>query len=317
MTLTDKRIVFVVGKGGTGKTTLSAALALAAAGAGERVLLVEVGEADALGTLFGEASLPPQTPVEIHPGIWGAGVDARQVLVDYVYTFVNITVAADVITRAKLFDHVAEGTPGLKQVMTLGQIWRWDREKNGDGSPRFDRIIIDAPATGHGESLLRQPKALIDMLRTGPLADQTGLVQDMLTDRDRTGIWLVTLPEELPVNEAVGFLQTAETELRMTVEKIIVNGVYPERFTGPEADAVRRLLKEKGNDPDVRAAGGTALQQMRRRETQQGHIERLRRESGRPLHFLPFYFTNHLRPENIEDIAARLSAMNRPEEDIL
>lgn len=306
MNLLDRRIIFLMGKGGSGRTTLSAALAIAAARQNRTALILEAGDEDAIGSLFETDSLERE-PREIAPGIWGGRIDPRSVLSDYVHLFVGFPFIANTITRAELFEHIADGTPGLRELMVLGQIWRWEQEEMGGRYPRFDSIIVDGPATGHGMSLLRQPRAVLDMFRVGPLADQLRMVQKMLSDPNRSGVLLVTLPEELPINEAIDFIHAAEGDIQMGVTVTAVNGVYPTTFTAQDENRIRELLKKPDAVPEfLRPVLETARDQIFRRHLQEGYANRIREENAGTVIEIPYVYSNRLTRKDIEGIADRL-----------
>ncbi len=303
--LFDKRVVFVAGKGGTGKTTLTCALAIAAAEGGKRVLVVETRENDALAPLFGREMLADK-PSPLGENIWGARINPKRVLGEYVQKYVTIPFVAQQITGSRVFDHLASATPGLKEVMTLAEIWRFEKRKDPKSDkPLYELIIVDSPATGHGLSLLRVPTTLVSMLQTGPIAEQTRWVHEMLRDPERTGILVATLPEELPVNEALEFCRKAENDLDMRVEAVVANMVYSVVFN-PEEISVIEGLEGNGNacSPMIEAA----KRQINRRRVQESHLERLLNEGEHPVIRIPYYYTNNLDGEQIGDIARRLKA---------
>jgi anion-transporting ArsA/GET3 family ATPase len=233
------------------------------------------------------------------------------VLDEYLHEFIGSTFIANRITRSHLFDHLVAATPGLKEIMTLGQIWRWEQERSEAGKPRFDLIIVDAPATGHGVSLLRVPQVLIDMIRIGPIAEQTQVVDDLLHDRQKTSLLLVTIPEELPVNEAIEFYTVASETLNMPVAVTFINGVYPKTFTQREAGQFERLIKSHGSQAEgdgdlmlpLLESAKTAIV---RRELQEFYMNRLcKAETGQVVE-IPFYFTNELSVTETKTIAELL-----------
>lgn len=301
MDLFDKRLLFVVGKGGAGKSTLTAAIGLAAARTGKKTLLVEVGEADAIGHIFGKGALPHE-PLEISPGIRGTRINPKSVLEEYIHKHIGFQFIANTITRASLFEHLADATPGLKDIMTLGQIWRFEKKTDSSDEHRYDMIVVDAPATGHGLSLLKQPGTLIDMLRFGPIANQTREVQNLLGNRQKTGIVLATLPEELPVNEAIEFMNRADEELGMPVDRTVVNKVYEAVFSDRERETVLQMA-ETDDSGEIKSA----QTQIRHRDIQQAHIRRIRERMPEAMLEIPFRFTNALSLDEIGEIGALLA----------
>ena len=304
--LLDRRVIIVAGKGGTGKTTLSCSLALAAAEGNKSVLVVETQENDALGPLFGVESLDEQ-PTLLTENINGARINPKHVLKEYVQKFVTLPFIAYQITGSNIFEHVAAATPGLKEVMTLAQIWRFEKKKKPHSEqPLYDVIIVDSPATGHGLSLLRVPAVLISMLQTGPIADQTRWVSEMLRDHEKTCLVVAALPEELPVNEALEFCRKAENDLEMHVAGIVVNMVYPKIFEPDETRSIEGA--EEPASARQKALLRAAKRQIGRRRLQESHMERLLKEGEHPVLRIPYYYTNNLDSEQIADIARRLRA---------
>ncbi len=266
-----------------------------------------MGDADAVSAIFGKDSFL-NVPMEIQPGIWGVRIDPKAVLEEYIHKHIKFGFIADKITGASLFNHLAEATPGLREVMTLGQIWRF--EKGDVEGSNFDMIIVDSPATGHGLSLLKQPGTLIDMLQFGPIARQTKDVFDLLSNRKKTGLVLVTLPEELPVNEAIEFMEAAETEMPMPVDLAVINAVYPELFTDDDEAKIREMENESlpGNDL-FQAMLESAQIRIVRRRIQRAHIDKMRKAAARVTE-IPFYFTNDITLKEAGEIASLFMKYN-------
>ncbi|MBF0119288.1 MAG: ArsA family ATPase [Desulfobacterales bacterium] len=303
MSLFDKRLIFVLGKGGVGKTTIAASLGLAAHKLGKKVLLLEVGDADSIGPLINNTTLPFY-PKEIYPKLWGARINPRLVIEDYVYVQVGFTFIASRITKSKIFDHLVDVAPGLKEVMTLGQIWRWDQEIE-NGSNRFDITIIDAPATGHGLGMLRVLPALIEMINFGPIAEQSKVVLNLLKNQEKTWITLVTLPEELPVNEAIEFRNIAEKDLDMPVNVTFINGVYPEIFNLEEQEDIYKHLNNSTNtNPNLINIFKSAQDEIIRYKIQKNYIKQIKTGARGFVIEVPFFFTNELKIENVKEIAS-------------
>jgi anion-transporting ArsA/GET3 family ATPase len=309
MTIFERRLLFVVGKGGAGKTTVSASLALAAFRLGKRVLLVEVDENDAIGRIFNDRKIN-ETPEEIEPGFYAARVNPKKELEEYVHTHAGLTFIANRITNLKAFDYFAETTPGIREIMTLGRIWRWEGETGETGRPLYDIVIVDAPATGHAQGLLRQPQVLVEMFRIGPIAEQTRVLQALLQNAEKTGVILVTLPEELPANEAIEFAGYAKSTLKMDVPLTVINCVYPDRFDAEELTLFVETLRETVSDPEkriFRIMMEPAWKIQKYRALQDKYIERIEREIAGCVIKAPFFFTNRIMMPEIEAIASRLS----------
>lgn len=314
MGIFDKKVLMVTGKGGVGKTSWTAALGLAAARRDQRVLLAEADAAVRdLGDLFGRAEPLEMTPAEIptemiaekNGRLWAARIDPHQVLREYVHLHVKVPFMAGAITRANLFDHIAEGTPGLRELMTLGQIWRWSLRKIPE-APEVDQLIFDGPATGHFRSLLRQPKALADLMKSGPLVEQGRKVRDLLEDPEKTGIVLIALPEELPINETLEFLQ--DPEMAPLVELVVVNAMAPSFFSPEEAETLLKRCEDgKGAPPPELEA---SRRMILRRQAQEALVAKLRENWDGPVMEMPFSFAARKGSEGVAEMAGRLEAFH-------
>jgi len=297
--LLDRRLVFVMGKGGVGKTTLAMALAYAAESAGKRVLLAETEDSPSIGRIFGEPDLT-ESPVSVSGKIWIARINPKAELEAYTHFHIKSGFISRRITKSRLFDYLSEATPGLKEIMTLGRLWRWERARHKDGRPIYDIIIVDAPATGHALSLLRLPKTLIDMIRVGPIVSQVTDLQKLLRDDRKTWLTLVCLPEELPVRESIELMDIAGEELNIPVRVVFLNGVYPPLFT-PEEEA-RLGIPEIG---DLELIQRAARHQFKRRRIHEGYIEQLNALPTGPVVEVPYLFANELTVRDIRRIASR------------
>lgn len=310
--LFSSRLLFVMGKGGVGKTTISIALAMAAARLGKKILLAEVGDSDAVGRIFHEAVLA-ENPRELTSNIWGARIDPRMELEAYVRTHVSPGFIAGKIIRSRLFDYLFEAAPGLKEVMSLGRLWRWETNILNLPDAAFDLIIVDAPATGHALSLLRLPDTLIKMIRIGPVANQIRKLQGLLKDHRKTRLVFVSLPEELPINETVELYSAAKDSLEMEIAATFINGVYPRMFSPDEAGRIKSL------DDQHRASGdsmekrllSSAADLLRRCQAQQKHIELIRAAATSHIQEVPFCFTSDLSLADIRELS-----LFQPPEDL-
>jgi anion-transporting ArsA/GET3 family ATPase len=323
-TLLARRLVFVMGKGGVGKTTVSVILAYIAERMNKKVLLVELGDTDSIGKLYQDQALT-ELPRQLSQNIWGARVNAKAELEAYVRAHVAPRIIANKIIRSRLFDYLFEAAPGLKEVMSLGRLWRWEKEKtaplagsntSGRDSDRgdstgadpfaktFDLIIVDAPATGHAMSLLRLPDSLIRMIRVGPLANQIRGLQQLLKDHRKTGLVLVSLPEELPANETVEFYSMAEQTLDMPVVATFINCVYPCVFNKSDLQQlaeVKNSCRNRSDEENRLLSSADSL--ILRHTVQQKHIKRIYDHAGKSVLKIPFCFTNDLTLHEIRELS--------------
>jgi anion-transporting ArsA/GET3 family ATPase len=303
--LLSRRLVFVMGKGGVGKTTISIALASVAERLNKKILLAEIGDTDAIGRLYGNKTLT-EVPLRLTQHIWGARVDPKAELEAYVRAHVTPGFIAGKIIRSRLFEYLFDATPGLKEVMCLGRLWRWEKEENSPARATYDLIIVDAPATGHAMSLLRLPDLLINMIRVGPVANQIRGLQRLLKNRQKTSLVLVSLPEELPVNEAVEFYSMAEDTLDMPVAATFINCVYPVAFSRMELQQMASIESSARDFPfsAVNKLIAAARILIRRQSDQQKHIKEIHAKSTGHIQEIPFCFTNDLTINQIRELSS-------------
>ena len=223
------RLHVVTGKGGTGKTTVAAALAMALAQGGRRVLLVEVEGRQALAQLFDVAALPysEQHLAAARGGgeVVGLAIDPEQALLEYLDLFYNLRRAANLMKRMGAIDFVTTLAPGLRDVLLTGKLKERVVELRADHSPLYDAVVLDGPPTGRIRQFLDATREVANLAKVGPLHRQSKGVIDLLHS-PRTQVHIVTLLEEMPVQEAVD----ASTELAADgfgLGAVIVNRVRP------------------------------------------------------------------------------------------
>jgi anion-transporting ArsA/GET3 family ATPase len=281
--LLDKRLVFVTGKGGVGKTTVAACLARVAAGRGKRVIVCEVA-----------AEETQHDEVEIAPGIHSIAVDPEQAMREYLSDQVGGALSK-VMTSSRVFMYLAAAAPGLRELLMMGKVWdlaQLDQRRTGE-TP-YDLVILDAPATGHALGMLRTPRTFRDVARVGPISRQAGRIDAFLTNPELTGIVAVAAPEEMPVNETIEFIAALDEEMSVKPDSVVVNGVYPERFQDAEVEAIDAVAVDA---PQLRAAITT----YRRARHHRNQVRRLRRRA--PAITLPFLFETELDESSLDALA--------------
>jgi len=224
--LASRQLLVVTGKGGVGKTAVSAVLGRAFAERGKQVLVVEVDPRENLHQMLG---VPP-TGGEILPAgerLWVQNLKPRQVLDAVVRERLKIDFLANRVLASPVYHHFADGAPGLTELAILGHALRLVRGIETD-APKIDLVVLDAPATGHGVRLLASPLLVSDVIRHGPFADMASELAVMISDPMRCGIVAVTLAEEMPVQEVLEMREALRTQVKKDPEALIVNGLYPE-----------------------------------------------------------------------------------------
>ncbi len=310
----ESHVVVVVGKGGVGKTTVTAALALAAARAGLEVLVVALDDSGGLPALFGRVEPFGYDEVVLHgpagpdPAVGGGRVRARVLtsqaaLLDYLATH-GLGRAARRLVQTGALEVVSTAIPGIEEVLVLGKLKQLEK----DGAA--DLILLDAPATGHAVTFLTSSSGLVGAARGGPLRAQAEQVVELLRDPARCQALLVTIPEETPVNEAVEVAYRLEDEVGIALGPVVVNCCYP-------------ILAALEVDPlDAAAAAGVAAPSSAERDrlraaaafrtarqrVQLEQLERLERELPLPRMTLPYLFSAGVGRDELDTLADALAA---------
>ncbi|HXO20371.1 MAG TPA: ArsA family ATPase [Thermoanaerobaculia bacterium] len=223
--LAQRELLMVTGKGGVGKTAVSAVLGLALSRAGRRVLVVEVDPRENLHQMLG---VPPSggAVVPAGPRLWVQNLKPAEVLDEVVREQVRIELIVRRVLASDVYKHFAAAAPGLKELAILGHALRLLRGRER-GAPALDLVILDAPATGHGVSLLAAPQLVSEVIRSGPFGRLAGELAAWLADPGRCGIAVVTQAEEMPVEEALELRAALRERLDRSPELLVINGLYP------------------------------------------------------------------------------------------
>jgi anion-transporting ArsA/GET3 family ATPase len=294
--LLDRKLLFVTGKGGVGKTTIAASLALLGAQQGKRTLVCEI---DAKGNLadFFETGPTKFQEREISPGLWAMSMDTEESLKEYLRLQLKVPLVARIGPLARTFDFVANAAPGVKEILTVGKLLWEVRERH------YDLVVVDAVATGHIAGQLAAPQAIQELVQVGMVRDQTDWMIDILGDPVRTGVVIVAAPDEMPVNETLELAARLRAETVVDLAAVVANRVLPELF-GRGEEAVFEALDDAERDPSaeellIAALGGPvrplldgAALAVRLRRTRAVHLTRLREElpPGTPLLYVPYLF---------------------------
>lgn len=315
-TLLDRHLVFVAGKGGAGKSTVTAALALLAARAGKRVLVCEVnapqpriagllapegagaagrrGEGSARAT---RADAPG--PREVLPGIHVLNVRPPDAMHEYGLMVLRFKAVTHAVFENRLVRYFLRVIPSLAELVVLGKILHEVRSREPTGA-RWDLVLVDAPATGHAIQLLRVPSALLDTVPAGPLRHDAEWMERLLVDPVQTAVALVTLPEETPVNEALELEAQVRGVLGMARGGLFVNAVPASRLSPQEVAAIVGARDDPPPlGPAVRAAELASI----RAEEAQRHIARLRAALDLPTTLLPLLPSVGWGPRQVEVVA--------------
>ena len=297
------RVMIVAGKGGVGKTTVTATLAAAAADAGLSVLIVEVEGKSGLAACFGRPPLGYEE-AELAPRIRGRTLTPDEALLDYLENH-GLRRISKRLVRSGALEVVSSAVPGMKDILVLGKVKALEQERAAD------LIIIDAPAAGHAVTFLMSPRGLGDAVRVGPVSKQSTDVIEMLSDPARCQVMLVTVPEETPVNELVDTAFQLEDRIGVQLGPVVVNACYPDPGLPASVEEVQRLADELGVFVSPREATdlvGAAEFRRERYVLQQEQADRLAARLPLPQVRLPFLFTAELGPPEIDALAVTFEA---------
>jgi anion-transporting ArsA/GET3 family ATPase len=303
--LLDKRLVIVTGKGGVGKTTVAVALGLRAAAEGKRTIVCEVASQENASRIFDHTEVGFHE-VEMEENLWSISIDPDESMREYVLLQLKVRAMRDMLFRSRIFNYLAAATPGLKELVTIGKIWELAQlDRKVKKGRKYDLVIVDAPATGHGIGFLQTPRTFANIARVGPIHSQAQTLDRFITDHEHTGTAIVALPEEMPVNESAALEKDLRDEVGVAVDRVYLNGLYPERFSNAEAERLAALAGTE--DGAMRAAARAALSEHERARSQRAQLARLRRRVDAPVKTLPFLFEPDLGPEAARRLSKRLS----------
>jgi anion-transporting ArsA/GET3 family ATPase len=288
---TQTRVLIVAGKGGVGKTTVTAAVARMAARAGLTALIVELEGKSGLGAAFGRPDPLTYEEVTLADGVRARTLTPDDALVEYLEGH-GLRRISKRLMKSGAIDVVATAAPGIKDILVLGKVKQLERAEVADV------VVVDAPAAGHAVTFLTSASGLLDAVRVGPIRAQAVDVLELLKDPARCQVVLVTLPEETPVNEVVETAFKLEDRVGIALGPIVVNGVYPQ-LDGLDVDP--------GEADDAQALRDAARFRLDRMALQAEQVERLAAALPLPQLRLPYLFTTEVGPAEVDVLADSLA----------
>lgn len=290
-----RRLLVVTGKGGVGKSTVAAALALVAARRGRRVLVVDVDAKGTIAERFEAGSIGFKAR-EVMPGISLMAMDTEASLAEYLRLNLRVPILGRLGPLAGMLDFVATAAPGVREILTIGKVC-WEVRESIEGRADWDLVIVDAAATGHVIAQLGAADAIREMVAVGPVRGQTEWMSELLADPAITSLNVVTTSEEMPVQETIDLVARARSELNVPLGNVIVNRVLPELFTTRD----EAVFEELGREPaltqlrEVAGSGATAVLDAARlavamRRSRVDQLRHLQETVDLPTLYVPYLF---------------------------
>jgi anion-transporting ArsA/GET3 family ATPase len=312
--LADRRLILVVGKGGVGRSTVAAAIAGECARRGKKTLLFESNANDRFGAYFDKPSVG-STIATLAPNLGAVNTSPANALEEYGLMILKFRSVYEMVFENRVTKAFLRAIPGLDDYAVLGKAWYHTTEEKR-GQPVWDTIVFDLPASGHSVSMLRVPTVIVDTVPEGPLTRDARTVKALLADPVRTAAVLVTLAEEMPVNEACE-LEAKLGALGIVPRYVIANQIYPPHFTAPPvARVVDALVADPHLASPLRELAHHAELARDRRALNDRYLGELARRAKAPIAQLPLVFAPQLSQAHVralgEELARALAALPTP-----
>ena len=306
MGFAQKRLVFVTGKGGVGKSTVAAALGIAAARRGLRTIVAELSGQARAAQAFGVAA-PSGEEVRLAENLHALSVDMEQAMEEYLHERAGRV--GDLLAASRAFHAFAHATPGMRELLTIGKVWELAQdERRVRGTQPYDLVIVDAPATGHALGALRTPATFAEIARVGPIAHQGRTIDATLRDPAQTAVVAVALPEEMPVTETLHLRRRLRDAIGQEPAAVVMNACLPERLGPRQAKTVAEAL-EATTDHVAHTALRAALSQHARASAQREQLVRLTDGlTYAPLE-LPYLFVEKLDAGALGELADHVEGL--------
>ena len=297
--LYDKRFVFFTGKGGVGKTTVASAFAYSCAKRGMRTLLLEINTKDKVSLMFGSEEVGSEI-VEIEDNLFAANVTPSAAMEEYALMMLKVRIVYKAVFENRIIQSFLKAIPGLPELVMLGKAYFHAVEKTG-ARYTWDMVVVDAPATGHGLFFLQIPQVITSILSSGHMFEEAQEIRKVMSDPSFTALNIVTLPEEMPVNETKMLYEVASTKLNVPLGFVVANGIYAPLFDEGEL----AVLPEPA-DAHEQALFDAARFRVQRSALQQKYLAELYDATPLPVAKFPYVFAEHLDFVAIRTMAASL-----------
>jgi anion-transporting ArsA/GET3 family ATPase len=301
--LLDRRLIFVTGKGGVGKSTVATALGLHAARSGRRTIVAELASQEGVRRTFSQRGETFEE-VELADGLYTISIDPESAMEEYLR--IKTGAFGQALGASRLFQALAMATPGMRELLSVGKVYELAQfTRHTGGADPYDLVIVDSPAAGHGIGILRTPRTFAEIARVGPIAGTAQRIAATVADPEFTAVVAVCIAEEMPVNETLWLRDQLRTD-GLELAAVVANALLPDRFTDAEARRLRTAHRRRGT-----AALAAALSEHARAAAQHGELARLREGlgAGVPAADLPFLFSETLGVPELLRLADALGAV--------
>ena len=303
--LLDRRLIFVTGKGGVGKSTVATALGVLGARRGRRTIVAELAGQDRVRQTFARAG-ETFAEVELADGLFTISVDPEDAMEEYLR--VKTGALGQALGSSRLFQTFAMATPGMRELLTIGKVWELAQpQRRTSGADAYDLVIVDSPAAGHGIGILRTPRTFAEIARVGPIANMAQRIAATIADPAFTGVLAVSTAEEMPVNETL-WLRDALAQDAIALDAVIVNALYAQRFSPAERTRMAKARHSTDSAPAISALGA-AISQHARALAQGEQLARLRDglDAATTTVTLPYLFAEAIGRPHLETLADALN----------
>ncbi len=303
----DKKLLIVSGKGGVGKTSVATALGLLAAQEGKKTLIAEINASERIAEIFDIKPVGYQeTP--LLKNLFAINIDPKTAFEEYILEQIHSKRIFNLVFENRFVRSFLDATPGLNELLEIGKIWSLaDREnKAKDSQNVYDLIIVDAPSTGHGLAFLEVPRVVAEAVRVGPLKTKSELILKLIQDPEKTLLLLVSLAEEMPVNETLEMFEKAKSSAGISTGPVFVNSLFPKFLTEKENKEAEEFFKKNEGEVSLKNLYSVVHLFQKRVELQNFYFNKLKSNLKAPVIPLPFIFKENFGQEAIEELAVTL-----------
>lgn len=296
----------MVGKGGVGRSIVAASIAAASAAEGKRTLLFEANAKDRFGEFFGVAPVGEEI-TQVRDNLYAVNTNPAAALQEYGLMILKFRRVYRLVFENRVTEAFIRAIPGIEDYAILGKAWYHTKESE-DGKPVWDTVVFDMAASGHSLSMLRIPWAITDAVPEGPLTRDAQTVKELLGDRERTAVVMVTIAEDMPTSEAIELQADLREHVGLEVQHLVVNQLYEDRFPdgSPQDQIVKALNTDNTGDAVLEATKKHAWQYQQRRKLNEAYLQRLSKAFSATQTHLFRRFLSKLGPEDIDEIANQL-----------